>query len=302
MIKDVVKKVFNSLGFTVTRYKKPGTNPYNVVRVGKFDVEINARSGLEYCYKHCADYGAQLMRLTAFLSQTYKDLKVIDIGANQGDSVALIKSGADVPVISVEGDNKLFDIHSKNTAQFKNITLVKTFLSDAAAELDCNYLDSGNNLAIIPGERSAKSVLTKFTSIDELYSEKVFDVQCKLLKIDTEGFDLKIIRGSENFITAVKPVILFEYNRDNLSAVESDPFSIFSWLEKRSYNTILFYESDGRFMLSTTLSNHKLLKQLYDYVDGKNAKIYYLDIIAFHSDQDELANEFVQREEGHRLS
>lgn len=44
-------------------------------------------------------------------------------------------------------------------------------------------------------------------TLDSLISEPI-----KLLKIDAEGMDLAILRGSEQLIRANKPIIIFEYN------------------------------------------------------------------------------------------
>jgi len=301
-MKQLIRKAFNLLGYSLVKDIKPITEGTTTVKVGKFEVQIFNRSGLKECYRYFKEYGASLTRLTAVLNKHYPNLSAIDIGANQGDSVALIKSGADIPVISVEGDGTLAELYASNIAQFKNVQLIKTFVSDQDVEMDCTFTKVGHNLTIIPSKKSNSSTLTKFSSIDHLYQNKVLNDTCKLLKIDTEGFDLKIMRGGDKFIAAVKPAILFEFNRENLEAVETDPFSIFPWLLNKGYNIILFYESDGRFMFSSTLSNQKFMKQLFDYVDGKNAKVYYLDIIAFHSDDDIAADELVSVEEEHRLA
>jgi len=300
MIKKLFRKLFNSLGINVTRVPKPAP-AFSTVRVGRFDISINSKSGLKYCYEHCKDYGAQLTRLSALLFEHDPALEVIDIGANQGDSAALIKSGGDVPIISIEGDASLFEQFKANTHQFKNVTLLTTFLSDTAAELDCAYENVGHNLTILPGKKTEHSLTTSFSSVDNLYAQGSINDHCKLLKVDTEGFDLKIIRGSVAFIEKVKPAILFELNRENLAAIEKDPFSIFQWLKEHSYHTVLFYESDGRFMFSTDLDKGHFLKQLYDYVDGFNAKIRYLDLVVFHRDDGALAAEFIKIEEIHRI-
>jgi FkbM family methyltransferase len=302
MIKKAIKSLFKLAGYSLVKNKSPEPDGYSAVKVGKFTVKINSKSGLKYCYEHCKDYGTQLSKLTQMLSRRYPDLQVIDIGANQGDSVALIKSGADVPVISVEGDDSLFEQFIDNTAQFSNVSLIRSFLSEDKGEINCEYANVGHNLTLLPAQKSKNSVLTSFTSVDALYATLAVNDKCKLLKIDTEGFDLKILRGSSLFLEAVKPVVLFEMNRENLFYTEKDPFSIYHWLLDRSYHLILFYESDGRFMFSSNLGNTDFLKQIYDYVDGRNAKIRYLDIVVFHKDDDLLAGEFIKMEEMNRLN
>jgi FkbM family methyltransferase len=302
MIKRTFRNLLNSLGYSVHKIPKPDPDGFALVQVGDFEIRINNKSGLKYCYEHCKDYGAQLLRLTSFLNSRYPDLEVIDIGANQGDSVALIKSGADVPVISVEGDETIIDQFKHNTAQFNNVTLLKTFLSDSETELACSYTKIGHNLTIDPAQNGAGTALTKFLSVNSLYAGSVINDRCKLLKIDTEGFDLKIIRGADIFLNAVTPVILFEFNRDNLQVTETAPFEIFSWLLEHAYDQILIYESDGRFMFSSNLKDQRFLRQLFDYFDGNQAKIYYIDLVVFHSRDELLANDFIMAEEKHRVN
>ncbi|OOQ58075.1 FkbM family methyltransferase [Mucilaginibacter pedocola] len=301
-MKKLILKIFNSLGYSLVKNIKPLTEGTSKVKVGKFEVQIFNRSGLKECYWYYKEYGASLTRLTTVLNKHFAGLTAIDIGANQGDSVALIKSGADVPVISVEGDGTLAELYAQNTAQFSNVQLVKTFLSEDGLDMDCTFTKVGHNLTIVPTVAGKDTTLTKFSSVDNLYQSGIFNSTCKLLKVDTEGFDLKIIRGGAKFISEIKPAILFEFNRENLEVVEPDPYSIFPWLLNHGYNTILFYESDGRFMFSSTLDKQRFMKQMFDYVDGKNARIYYLDIIVFHADDDAAAEDLVAMEEKHRLA
>jgi FkbM family methyltransferase len=302
MIKRLIHFIFKSLGYRLVKTTISHSSQLSTVKVGKYELAISNNNAIKYCYEYCKDYGGQLSRLTALISQYYPDLVVLDVGANLGDSVALIKSGKDVPVISIEGDQTIHGLFERNTAQFQETRLIRTFLSDSVNNLNCTFTKVGHNLTISPGPKSEQTNYTEFSTIDKLHQDSVVNASCKLLKIDTEGFDLKIIRGGELFIDTVKPVILFEFNRENLDVVEDEPYSIFSWLKRRAYNIILFYESDGRFMFSTNLDNEFFLRQIYDYVDAKNAKIYYVDIVVFHRIDNNLAKEFIKSEEIHRLN
>jgi FkbM family methyltransferase len=302
MIKNTIRYIFKQLGYSIVKNRRIDDAGYSAVKVGKFKIQINNNNVIKYCYEYCKDYGAQLSRLTALLSKYYNNLEVIDIGANLGDSVSLVKTGADVPVIAIEGDSLLIDLFNTNTEQFENVSLVTTFLSDSAGTLNCTFSKVGHNLTIVPSEKSKDTRETNFSDIDTLYKTAIINDNCKLLKVDTEGFDLKIIKGGDKFLAVVNPVIIFEFNRENLMNTETDPFSFFPWLLSKGYNNILFYESDGRFMFSSTLSNLAFMKQLFDYVDGKAAKIYYMDIVVFHLKDDALAHDFIQGEEKNRLN
>ncbi|WP_426671948.1 FkbM family methyltransferase [Mucilaginibacter sp. McL0603] len=302
MIKKAIKQILKKSGYTLIKEIREAPTGMSIVKVGNFDVSINNNNGIKNCYLYYKDYGRQLLRITSFLARNYSDLEVIDVGANLGDSVALIKSGADVPVICIEGDKDILDRFKLNTSNFKNVKLIPTFLSDKKHEQDCEITNKGHNLTITPSSSRNGTEKLYFSSIDTLLEESVLNQRCKLLKIDTEGHDLKILRGSEKFLAEVKPTILFEFNRNNLDQLEKDPAQIFHWLLEKNYRKILFYESDGRFMFSSDLSDAQFIKQIFNYVDGKNSKIYYLDLIVFHADFSDKANEFIKNEEIYRSS
>lgn len=64
-------------------------------------------------------------------------MTLIDVGANVGDTIAVVKTEVDVPVIGVEGDEVTFSYLEKNSKQFNNNTnVVKTFLGEKSEELN----------------------------------------------------------------------------------------------------------------------------------------------------------------------
>lgn len=302
MIKKVLKRLFNIIGYTVTKNPRQAANVLSSIKIGNYYLKINNNNGIKYCYENYKDYGSQLTRLTALVHKYHSDMTVVDIGANLGDSVSLIKSGAGVPIVSIEGDNAITGLFKTNTSQFKDVKLINTFLSDHAGELKCTFSKEGHNLTLNTSATEKNQQVIDVLDIDTLYKNGSIDKSSKLLKIDTEGFDLKIIKGGNTFLSDVKPVILFEFNRDNLADTEVDAFTIFPWLLDKGYNLILFYESDGRFMFSSVLDNLSFLRQMYEYIDGRNAKIYYTDLIVFHSQDNEMARDFIGIEEKHRLN
>ncbi len=123
----------------------------------------------------------------------------------------------------------------------------------------------------------------------------------KFLKIDAEGYDTKILKGAINFLKQNKPVVFLEYNRDNMSRIGESGIDAIELLKDLGFDKILVYESMGRFILSTTLSDSKLIRQLHEYIDGKKSAIYYFDLCIFHKEDDDIATEFIEREENFRL-
>lgn len=111
--------------------------------------------------------------------------------------------------------------------------------------------------------------------------------QAKMIKIDTDGFDNKIIRGSVDFVSQSKPVIFFEYDPFFLAQQNEDCLSVFSSLLKLGYSKLLIYKNDGEFLLSTDLSNNILLEDLTHYYTGRKG-VNYCDICVFHNEDEDL--------------
>ena len=74
----------------------------------------------------------------------------------------------------------------------------------------------------------------------------------RLLKIDTDGYDLRVIRGARRLLKATKPVLFFEYSPDHMAAVgEHQPMRVFDELGDLGYDRLLFYDNFGRFVLTS---------------------------------------------------
>ena len=112
MIKKIIHFIFKTLGYRLVKITLHSDSQTSNVKVGKYDLAISNNNAIKYCYEYCKDYGGQLSRLTAILSDHYPLIEVLDIGANLGDSVALIKSGKDVPIISIEGDKTIHGLNA----------------------------------------------------------------------------------------------------------------------------------------------------------------------------------------------
>ena len=93
-----------------------------------------------------------------------------------------------------------------------------------------------------------------------------------------------------------KPVLFLEYDRFLLSNVNDDGLSTLFMLENIGYETIIYYDNFGRFMLSAELSNKELIEQLHFYTDDKKSAFHYYDICVFHQQDKQLANDIIKTE------
>jgi FkbM family methyltransferase len=300
MIKDQIKNIAAKLGFEIRR--KPRRNSKNKVsdvyiNVAGNKLKVRSSHPFSSLYKRNPGYNAELSRIVKTVCLKYPESGVIDIGANIGDTLSIIKSVTDKKVLCIEGDEELFKYLVENSKQFKNVILKNVFLDDDSSYSFVRTEKDGWNTTIIPVDQDNKdSRSIHFFALDEVLSTEQNKETFKLLKIDTEGYDTKIIRGGKKFLEEVNPVIFMEYNRDNMHKINEDGFNTLMMLKDLGYNKVLVYESEGRFMLSTTLDSH-IMRQLHNYADGYNSTIYYFDLCIFHSSDNDIADTYISNEE-----
>jgi hypothetical protein len=54
--------------------------------------------------------------------------------------------------------------------------------------------------------------LVEITTIDKELLSSDFDTNLVIMLIDVEGFELKVLKGSKEFISKYKPIIIFEFH------------------------------------------------------------------------------------------
>jgi FkbM family methyltransferase len=293
-----IRGLLNKIGYDIVKVNVQSDSKagkIKAVKVGKFMIDMPGNSPQISTYKYEPGANAQLGRLSSCIAQKYPALTVIDIGANMGDTIAIIKSFTDLPIIGIEGDDIAYGFLEKNSVQFQNISLIKEFLGEKRETMHVTLEKTGWNTTIVPSQKSDKVITLK--TLDEVLRENDLGTRTlKLLKIDTEGFDTIIIRGAEEMIQKHRPVIYFEYNRSNMEAIGEDGLSTLFSLEKYGYSSIVFFDNKGRYVLTAPINQQELVRQLHSYSDENKSGIAYFDICLFHDTDSDIAAKFIEGE------
>jgi FkbM family methyltransferase len=267
------------------------------INIGNYSLFIPKNHALRNILKRWPQYSLNIARIAEKIKSKYMDLHVIDVGANIGDTVALIKSYVDCPILCIEGEKKYFKILIKNINQFKNVDAFNIYLgeTDLMISVDQKVSSGTNRLDFI-----SPKMHIQITSLDTFISDKREYSKYKLLKIDTDGYDFKIIRGGMKFIAKQKPVLFIEYEQEYLKSNNED--GIYNLLQLRNvgYHSIIYYDNHGRFLLSTDLKNDVMIRQLYEYTNNLKGAFQYYDICIFHNEDESLAQKIIASEERYR--
>lgn len=297
-MKEIIRNFLQRFGYDIVKTGVPyipKPKGAGSVTVGKFSIEMPANNIQLVNYQLYPDLNIQFGRLAASIAKKYPGMTVIDVGANVGDTIAVVKSAVEVPVIGVEGDDTSYQFLEKNAKQFSNVMIVKTFLGEKSQATKVSVEKSGWNNTIIPDETGTKQIV--FKTLDEVIAESgKNDAELKLLKVDVEGFDTIVLRGATSVIQSKKPVLFFEYNRTNMIAINEDGLStVFSFLNY-GYKKIAFFDHKGTLVLATDLQNKEEVKYMHDYISSPKNLMGYYDICIFHDEDTDLAETFLQQE------
>lgn len=274
-------KIFNKL-FQWT--KKVG-DPLIQQEIAGFTLWIPFSHQLPFILKTYPHYSSNLARIAKYVQQKYKDLTFIDIGANIGDSIALLRKEAVFPILCIEGDEQFFAILKKNVSLFTDVEIIQAYVGDATCSLKGINKKNGGTGHIVE-DRSQDSAISVQQLTDILINKSLF-LKSKMIKIDTDGFDCKIIRGATDFLRQAKSVIFFEYDPFFLTQQGDDGLSIFKILIELGYKNLLVYDNIGDLMLSTEVDNLNLLQELHLYFSGRKS-YRYCDLCVFHAEDQDL--------------
>jgi FkbM family methyltransferase len=296
-MKRLIRKMLGYFGYDFIKVMPTSFKKEIVTRVGKFDLVMPSFNPLARTYRAQPEFASEISRLTLAVLAKYPDLVFLDVGANAGDTAARVKSVADIPVISIEGDDVSFSYLSKNVRQFSQVTVIRQFLGEKEGEITADLDKKGWNTTIIPSVESKNRIAIK--TLDKVLQENaLLHKNLKIFKVDTEGFDTIIIRGSKEYIRVARPMIYLEFNWDNMNAIEENGLNTIFALREAGYHKILFFDDRGKYILTTSLDHTELIQSLSDYADGKTGLIYYYNLCLLHEEDDDLASKIALAERG----
>jgi FkbM family methyltransferase len=180
-----------------------------------------------------------------------RKLNIIDVGAGIGDTFLFIQkniSPAINKIFCIEGHPTFSKYLTINTNSFPQSVVVQFILSDKIEEVK-SLIHIHESTASLQGKSFAKA-----QPLDKVISD-LTNEEIDILKIDTDGFDGRILAGSVGILTLHRPLVIFEYHPGLLQNTGNDLFQVFKILENCSYNKLLWFDKFGVFSHFTSASD-----------------------------------------------
>lgn len=288
-IKQFHMRLFSTLIYNLyifTRKSNPRISEFGRKLYNKFyntnEIVTICNKQLIYCdythklaeyQKNFPKYDRQLAQICNLLKQKKQDnLNIIDVGANIGDTVINIGQ-KDAFYLLIEGNKTFYNYIEKNLRKY-HYNVEYTFLSDEE-----------DRVTPVSHDGTAKLTKTNATcgtiscKLDEILTSKYSKLKFDLLKIDTDGFDFKVLRGATRLLEEQTPLIFFEWDKMFLHEQDEDEISIFRYLENKGYNHLILFDNFGNYFATSNTADITLLKT---YIEGTriDGKPFYYDVLA----------------------
>jgi FkbM family methyltransferase len=241
---------------------------------------------LPFLRKAWPSYARNLTTVARAVAAKYDSLTAVDVGANIGDSIALMRRAGTFPILAIEGYAPYYRLLLHNTSGMTGVETVMALLHSSTGELHLDMSAGHGTAGLVKSTRSQSMTSTSLMDLLETHPEFL---SAKLLKVDTDGSDCAILLGSRPWLERARPVTVFEY--DPLLFGEQDRkqgLRTLQMLEEIGYSTAIFYDHTGDFLLATGLSDACLLAELDHYLEGQSAR-RYADVCVFPSEDEDIA-------------
>jgi FkbM family methyltransferase len=265
------------------------------IRVGKFKILANWGHVLPRIIEKRPEYALNLPRIVKAVKEKYPNMTLVDVGANVGDTVALLRSHVHCPIICIEGDEYYYRYLEKNINQFDDVKIFKSFLGDKNQSITTKKDFSNGTLSI--NSNNGQDSIVSIERLDD-FLDKVGqgDLDIKFIKIDTDGFDTKIIEGSLNILKKNAPILFFEFDRFFLSRSGINGLTIFPHLESLGYRQVMFFDNIGRFIIAVDIQDSQKISQLYHYTYKKDGAFPFYDLCIVHKNDEDLVAGLIKEE------
>lgn len=208
-----------------------------------------------------------------------RKIVLFDIGAAIGDTVLLIQANCPNMInqyVCVEGDKEFFSYLKENTSCFDNVTLKNTLLSDKFGKIN-SLVRIHPGTASVQGKEYMDSV-----SFDEI-AESLKIEKIDLVKIDTDGYDGKILKGATTSLSLFRPVIIFEWHPILCIRAKTDYHEHFKVLQNLGYKTFIWFTKFGNFSHFIYEPSEKYIEQFAEIcIKAEFDSDWHYDVVSIH--------------------
>jgi FkbM family methyltransferase len=187
-------------------------------------------------------------------SQTAQVLTAIDVGANIGETVALIQQswGRNGWYLCIEPDPDISELCRLNHRGNDRVEVQRYFIGeDAGATVwlqDDGRANPSTKFRANDCESADTDRLSRLDTVAASFAERHGTLS--LIKVDTEGFDFAVLRSASALLTRYGPALYFEWFPELLSGLGEETWAGLEYLASMGYRHFVFFTNRGDYYCS----------------------------------------------------
>jgi FkbM family methyltransferase len=224
-------------------------------------------------------------------------ITVIDVGANIGETVAVIEqlNPGICSYLCIEADQDLAEICRFNHRGNSRIQTEQRFIGEnegSLVMLEDDGRASPSTKLVMETEAEEVSQYNRLVRLDTIAIPFAEAHGClTLIKVDTEGYDFSVLRSGPELLSRYKPALYFEWYPALLAGLNEEVWDGFDYLEKFGYSHFVFFSNRGDYYCKISRPDHFLLHSLAG-ATYQNRDLPYFDVFA--STDEAICNELVK--------
>jgi FkbM family methyltransferase len=238
-------------------------------------------------------YSNNLTRLAGFIRAQNGHLKMIDVGANVGDSYCSVDPRSGDAYLLIEGERRFFALLTSNTRHDPSVEREFALLAEKDFGAEDVLVVQDGNASLQRGSSKSVELPAIRTTLERVMESHPQFPESNLLKVDVEGYDGRVLMGGRKYLAKTKPVIFFEYHPKKLADLGEDDLQIFQKLAELRYSSYIVYDNLGYWLGELNIDDITKIHNLAGY--ARQRGLYY-DICCFHDTQKTLKEKFLQKE------
>jgi FkbM family methyltransferase len=277
---------------------------------GEDQILLPASHGTPFEWKFNPEYSKCLGRVAKLCAMKFPESIIVDIGANVGDSAAIIRShGISNKMLCIEGVKLFFDVLKENAERLGNIVPVNAFVgSSTHVSLGKLGVTKTGNAVVYEkpdhykvASASAEQVSIEFMTMEDILESYMPNTIVKLLKTDIEGWDIPVLNSSLNFIAAHKPAIFLELQVCGIDEISMGVSWLDLWrnLDDLGYRKALYWHCSSDFLCMLDIADDwRITEDIHDYFRNRWGRLH-ADVCILHETDVDLAAAIYGMEKAH---
>ncbi len=225
-------------------------------------------------------YGQNLVQLAAALSKQSSPVTVLDVGANVGDSALQILDATDAQILCVEADPYFLEYLHLNVDEDPRVAVVEALLTPDPTTEATTAVRTGGTTRFAEGD--VGDALPTVTP-DALRSHYPSFADLRLVKSDTDGYDVQLVPAIAEAWGDAHPVLFFEYDHLLSRIAGNEPLAVWPLLKKLGYRDVAVWGNGGQPLGRTSVDDVAARTAPLDEKVGIRAHTYW-DVAVVHQD------------------